>query len=130
MEGSYVGELVLDGERSALAKALKNKIGPNFIYRTPSNLKLELMGRKIIHDLMDLFWEGAKTLPLDRKIKTRNFPGKIQALFSENYLTVFEHSVREGPLPPAYHRLQLVTDYVCGMTDSFAKRLHAELSNG
>jgi len=130
MEGSYLGELVLDGERTALAAALKNNIGPNLIYRTPSNLKLELMGRKIIHDLMDLFWEGAKSLPLDGKIKTKNFVGKIQALFSKNYLTVFQFSVQNGLLPAAYSRLQLVTDYVCGMTDSFAKRLHSELTNG
>ncbi|MDY3552215.1 hypothetical protein R5W24_001295 [Gemmata sp. JC717] len=36
----------------------------------------------------------------------------------------------QADLPLEYHRLQLVTGYVCGMTDSFAKRLYAELTNG
>jgi dGTPase len=130
MTGSYLGELLIDGERSRLASALK-EIGRSRIYRTQSNLKLELMGRKIILDLMDLFWEGANSLPIDRPIKTKKFPGKIQALLSENYRHIFFESVKTlSHLPQAYHRLQLVTDYVCGMTDSFAKRLHAELNNG
>jgi len=38
-----------------------------------------------------------------------------------------EHATR---LPEQYHRFQLMTDYVCGMTDSFAKRLHGELTGG
>jgi len=29
-----------------------------------------------------------------------------------------------------FHRYLLVTDQVCGMTDTFAKRLHSELNNG
>jgi dGTPase len=36
----------------------------------------------------------------------------------------------KGKIPERYHRYQLVTDYVCGMTDTFAKRLHQELTNG
>jgi dGTPase len=130
MAGTYISELLMDGERKHLAKALTD-IGKARIYRTPSNLKLELMGRKIIQDLMSLFWEGAQTLQTDPMIKTRKFPGKIQALFSENYLSVFRESMKNCcDIPEPYHRLQLVTDYVCGMTDSFAKRLHAELNNG
>jgi dGTP triphosphohydrolase len=36
----------------------------------------------------------------------------------------------ENKLPIVYHRYQFLTDYVCGMTDTFAKRLHSELKNG
>ena len=58
-------------------------------------------------------------------------PGKIASLISQNYRRVFCNSVKEiKNLPETYHRLQLVTDYVCGMTDSFAKDLHSELFNG
>jgi len=58
-------------------------------------------------------------------------------LLSDNYRDVFQHFTREDQLlpegqrlPENYRRFQLLTDYICGMTDSFAKRLHSELKNG
>ena len=131
MAGKYKDELVKDCDASQLIKELKN-IGQQHVYCTSSNLKLELMGRRIICDLMDLFWEGAIELPLDdQQINTKGFAGTVGALLSDNYRRVFLNSLKELPeLPENYHRLQLVNDYVCGMTDAFAKRLHSELMNG
>lgn len=130
MAGTYFGELVEDGDQRSLIVTFK-AIGKKRIYCTPSNLKLELMGRQIILDLMDLFWEGAQKLSAGGEIETKTFPGRIGALLSQNYRRVFVHSMQTmNDLPENYHRLHLVTDYICGMTDSFAKRLHAELGNG
>ena len=130
MAGAFTNELVTVGAIADLVELFK-RIGRQHIYCTPSNLKLELMGRRIIHDLLDMFWEGAEVLPLDGKLKPKKFPGKLGLLLSSNYRKVFCHFVEAQPeLPVFYHRLQLVTDYICGMTDSFAKRLHAELTNG
>ncbi len=129
INGEYHGELVKAGRAKVFAELLK-EIGQNTIYCTPQTLKLELMGRHIIWDLLDLFWEGSQNLPLDQPPNTAKFPGKIGALLSDNYRRVFVNSAKEDQdLPENYHRLQLVTDYVSGMTDSFAKRLHAELTN-
>ncbi len=131
MAGQYSRELVKDCEAWTLVKKLKD-VGKTQVYCTPSNLKLELMGRHVICDLMDVFWEGAKVLPINGKLPTtKTFPGKVCALLSDNYRRVFCHSVETmRDLPQQYHRFQLVTDYVCGMTDTFAKRLHTELMNG
>lgn len=131
MSGQYTGELVVGCEAASLIDKLK-MLGRTRVYCTASNLKLELMGRRVISDLMDIFWEGAKVLPIDGRLpKTTTFSGKVCALLSENYRRVFCHFVKAAPeLPEQYHRFQLVTDYVCGMTDTFAKRLHAELMNG
>ncbi len=131
MRGLYTGELVEDCGAWPLVKKLK-ELGRTRVYCTPSNLKLELMGRHVICDLMDIFWEGAEALPVDGELpKPTTFSGKACALLSENYRRVFCHSVKAMPeLPEQYRRFQLVTDYVCGMTDTFAKRLHAELMNG
>lgn len=131
MRGEFTGELVTADEAvRGLIKLLK-RIARQQIYCTPSTLKLELMGRRIIHDLMDLFWEGAETLPRYEEPKSKEFAGKLGLLLSANHRKVFRHFVCEQPqLPEIYHRFQLVTDYICGMTDSFAKRLHAELTNG
>lgn len=130
MKGEYAGELVKDCGAASLTQRLK-RIGQRSVYCTAATLKLELMGRRVICDLMDIFWEGAKVLPIDGAPSPVNFPGKIGALLSNNYRRVFQHFVKEeSEFPEVYHRFQLVTDYVCGMTDSFAKRLHAELTNG
>lgn len=130
MAGAFKEELVTAGKTAIFVERLK-EIGRKKIYCTHSNLKLELMGRKVIQDLMTLFWEGASTLPLDGVIKPKAFKGKVQALLSQQYRKVFEHFAKPpSEYPEPYHRLQLVTDYVCGMTDTFAKRLHAELMNG
>jgi dGTPase len=130
MAGQFFGELVGTGPTGPFIEQLKT-IGRTKIYCTHPNLKLELLGRKVINDLLNLFWEGASQLEPGRPIKSKKFPGKSQALLSEAYRKVFEHSTKqENALPIDYYRFQLVTDYVCGMTDSFAKRLHSELTNG
>jgi len=130
MSGEYSNELVVDSSASKLAEVLKS-IGSERVYCTHPTLKLEIMGRKVIVDLMDLFWEGVQDFPVKGKPKTKKFPGKIAALLSSNYAQVFQKSLQEsdGSLPDIYLRYQFLTDYICGMTDTFAKRLHSELTN-
>jgi len=130
MSGTYRKELIDDSTAQVLVEQLKT-IARTRAYATPPNLKLELAGRKVICDLMDLFWEGAQELPLTGAPKAKKFPGKAGALLSDNYRRVFQHWVKEQPnLPEMYHRLLLVTDYVSGMTDTFATELHRDLMNG
>lgn len=130
MDGTYTGELVLDGDCKAYVEALK-EIGRRRIYCTPSTLKLELMGRNIIHDLMDLYWEGAETLSTNGVVQTKNFAGRAGALISPNYRQVFCHfTLADAAGNDRFHRYLLVTDQVCGMTDTFAKRIHSEIKNG
>ncbi len=130
MSGRYENALLRDSAAVDLEKVLR-QIGQNHVYNTPGTLKLELMGRRVICDLMEVFWEGAEAMPIAGAPTTSTFAGKSAALFSANYRRVFQYFAAEKKdLPEVYHRFQLVTDYVCGMTDSFAKRLHADLFNG
>lgn len=127
MEGSYTGDLIADSKAFALIAACKS-IGRKYVYSSAQTLRLELLGRRVIHDLMDLFWEGVSAQ--DGSGKASGFAAKIYALLSRNYRTVFEQSIQDSALPKDYHRFQLVTDYVCGMTDTFACKLHSELTHG
>lgn len=131
MEGRFTSELVSSCDNEyPLIKEMK-RIGREYVYSTPETLKLEIMGKKVIGDLMDLFWQGAKDLPNKGPVSTKAFSGKVGALLSENYRQVFQHtSSTRSPLPIQYYKIQLVTDYICGMTDTFARRLHSELFNG
>ncbi len=127
-------ELLKEGDTSALWRASK-KIAQKHVFTSPSILKLELMGRRVIHDLMDLFWEGVVRASHPDDPGPSGFPKKLYSLLSENYKAVFEHEImcdrRDATnIPVTYRRLQLVGDYLCGMTDSFAVSLHRELTNG
>ncbi len=129
IRGKYPGSLLDDSDANDLAQCLRI-IAEKNVYPTRSTLLLELMGRNVIADLMDVFWEGAQVMPPEGTPTASTFAGKAAALVSPNYRRVFQATLAEGRLPEEYCRLQLVTDYICGMTDSFATNLHSNLFNG
>ncbi len=124
MNGDYPNELYKDSEAGALIEACK-KVGQKYIYRSKETLKLELMGRRVIQDLMNIFWEGALKGSKDKN----GFAGKILDLTSRNYQVVYKEAIK-GEFPEKYCSMQLMTDYICGMTDTFACTLHKRLTNG
>jgi len=125
MNGTYHNELYKDSEAGALIKACK-EVGIKYIYRSNETLKLELMGRQVIHDLMDIFWEGASKRSNDKI----GFARKIFDLTSRNYRVIYEKAIEDNKFPEKYCNMQLMTDYICGMTDTFACTLHKQLTNG
>jgi len=134
MNGNYSHELSDDEAFSsrALMRACKT-IARKRVYPSPEILRLELMGRRIIHDLLTFFWKGAASAPASDKKWHRTVAGKIYKLMSSNYRSVFELAVADDKkagssgLPIEYRRLQLIIDYIAGMTDSYATELHREL---
>jgi dGTPase len=125
MNGKYHGELYKNSKAGALIEACK-AVGIKYIYCSKETLKLELMGRRVIHDLMDIFWEGASKGSKEEK----GFARKIFDLTSRNYLVVYEEAKKKGEFPDKYCSMQLMTEYICGMTDTFACTLHKRLTNG
>jgi dGTPase len=129
MEGTYNKELLYDTDVSAevaeFFKILKEEINYKHVYNAKETLRLELLGRNVIHFLLDTFWQA------ERSEKSRSFPQKIYHLLSQNYRTVFESPREEElKLPEQYRKILLLTDYVCGMTDTFALNLRRELQHG
>jgi dGTPase len=132
MNGSYDKEILMDdtSEAKSLVDACK-KFARNHLYSSPDILKLEVRGRRVIHDLMDLFWEAVKDIEeRSLPVGTKKYPGKLYNLISDNYRRVFEKRLNDALEHPTYCKLQLVTDYVAGMTDPFACQLHRDLTNG
>jgi dGTPase len=127
MAGDYDQELLCDANCSVrgLYEVLKKEIGLKHVYCSKETLRLELLGRNVIHFLMDTFWEA------DSSAKPKTFARKTYNLLSQNYKTVFETPTpHEKTLPESYRKALLMTDYICGMTDSFALNLNRELQNG
>jgi dGTPase len=125
MAGGFHEELVNECTASKLIEACKD-IGHKIIYCSSETLELELLGRTIIRDMLDLFWKGARVYE-GKKLKTNKFEGKIVSLMSDNYKKVF---INNSDLCTIYRQLQLVTDHVCGMTDTYIRDLHRKLTNG
>ena len=130
VEGRFHGELLDGTEEGELIDKCK-KFARTHVYPSAETVKLELLGRRVISNLMDFFWMGAAHAgpgAPDRKIR-EGIATRAYGLISENYRRVFEKNWGGG-LPEEYLRLQLVTDHVCGMTDGYACRLHQEIRGG
>ena len=128
MSGSFHSDLIKSSEAYVLVKECKNIAKTRIFQRDPSILEREIAGRHVIFGLMDMLWDSVKEYDPSAEM-INDYPAKIRSLISPNYRRVFHHSLESGFLPKEYYRMQLVADYVCGMTDTFATRLHAKLTN-
>jgi dGTPase len=130
MNGEYGHELVKRSRLGGLYVACKEVV-KRHIFRSPDVLRLEIMGRKVIHDLLDLYWEGVAPELRDET----GFSHKLYSIISDNYRNAFEQDLQKAfpTIDPAaqrlYLQLRLVCDQVAGMTDAYAVAQHRLLAN-
>lgn len=143
MSGTFKGELVADARHAPKAARLIHcckEAAREHVYPVRPNLELELRGRRVIHDLMDLLWMGIEKYD-GKSPKAKNSGGKAWKLLSENYRALFEAEWAKSEvianarkvdvcLLRQYLRLLLLTDYIGGMTDTFACTMHRSVGNG
>jgi dGTPase len=130
MTGEYGHELVNRSRLGSLYLACK-RVVKRHIFSSPEVLRLEIMGRRVIHDLLDLYWEGVAPEVRDEK----GFSNKLYSIISDNYRNAFEQDLN-GNFPTIdssakrlYLKLRLVCDQVAGMTDAYAVSQHRLLAN-
>lgn len=126
MAGTFKEELIGKSKEGALISELK-KFAFERIYNHPSILKIELMGNEIITFLLDRFVNAL--LPYDSGEQMSEIQEKYVQLLSKNYLDAYRSSCDSAlnENDKLYQRLLLATDFISGMTDSYAKRLYREL---
>lgn len=126
MAGTYTKELVEETEINLLMKALKD-IAYRYAFISKPILKLEIAAETIFNFLLDKFVDAAIYYDTDTKLKA--VQEKMMSLVSDNYKNVYKIYAKGRPKEEKlYLRLLLVTDYICGMTDSYAKSLYQELN--
>ena len=131
MNGEYHKELLMDDDCEAKPMIEASKeILRNHLYRHTDVLRLEVRGRAVIRDLLDLFWEAVSSFETGKTPTPRTYGGKVYLLLSPNYRRSFERRLAEDVENELYCRLQLITDQVSGMTDTYACRLHTDLTSG
>lgn len=125
MNGQYTKELLSEGLQGKLITELKT-FAFHRIYNHSSILRIELMGNEVITFLLDRFVDAL--IPYDSNEDVSEIQMKYIQLISKNYLDNY-HNCKSGlsEYQKLYHRLLLATDFICGMTDSYAKQLYKEL---
>ena len=95
------------------------------VFSTPEIYKMEVAEGVILDFLMDKFVHAV--LYYDTDVELGEIEKRVMSLISENYKSAY-HAQADGKSEneKLYLRLLLVTDYICGMTDSYAKRLYQE----
>ncbi len=126
MAGTFKKELLSEGYCAKLANALGD-IAFRYAFITEPIYKLEIAAETIMHFLLERF-VGAAIL-YDTGEYMTEVQHKLISLISDNYKSIYKiYSKDKSEEEKLYLRLLLVTDSICGMTDSYAKRLYQELS--
>ena len=97
------------------------------VFTTPAIYKMEVAESVILDFLMDKFVNAILYYDTDEKLS--DIDKRLVSFISENYKSAYHHQAQgKSEEEKLYLRLLLVTDYICGMTDSYAKRLYQELN--
>lgn len=125
MQGTFKSELLKCSEGAAIAKALGD-IEYRRIFRSNYILKTEITAGNIIGYLLDSFIPAAIKYDTDERLAP--IEDRLISIISQNYLAIYKkHSEGKDDIYKLYLRLLLVTDFICGMTDSYAKRLYQQM---
>lgn len=126
MDGTFSSEVISVSRGKTLSEALGN-IACNHVFKSSEIYKTEIAAGNIINFLLDKFVPAAVNYDTNKELSPMD--KRIIHLISDNYRQIYKiYSGGKDENEKLYLRLLLVTDYICGMTDSFAKRLYQELN--
>ena len=128
MSGKCKRDLISLSRGSLMVEALSD-IAYRYVFISRPILKLEVAASAIFDFLLDKFTDAFiyYDTPLWSKERTA-IREKLSMLMSDNYLRIYrKYSGEADEVFKLYLRLLMVTDYVCGMTDSYAKMTYQEL---
>lgn len=127
LSGSFDEDIILSSDAKELREALK-ELAVNYIFKDKAIITKELVGEKVICGLLEMFVEAVVS---ERRKQTKTKEGKLYQLISPNYRFIcerFPSRKEENGDPSLYDRLLLVTDFICGMTDTYALKLYQKLT--
>ena len=126
MEGTY-GKDIFSGTYGEALMDLLGELAYREVFVTPTIYKMEVAESVILDFLMDKFVNAV--IYYDTGKALGEIEKRVISFISENYKSAYHfHSKNKSEAEKLYLRLLLVTDYICGMTDSYAKRLYQELN--
>ena len=126
MEGTYQEDLFAGTDVMLLMDVLGD-IAYRYAFISKPILKLEIAADSVFRFLLERFVDAV--IYYDTTTDLNDVQEKLISLISENYKTIYKiYSKDKNDTEKLYLRLLLVTDFICGMTDSYAKSLYQELN--
>lgn len=127
MEGTYKYDL-FHGTAAEKLMDLLGDMAYRRVFTSYQIYKMEVIESAILNFLMDRFVKAAIYYDVEGE-KMNAIDERFISFISDNYKKAYHyHSQGKSEEEKLYLRLLLVTDYICGMTDSYAKRLYQELT--
>lgn len=128
MEGTFKKELVADCPGSMIMDILGD-VAYRYAFISSPILKLEVAADAIFSYLLERLVTALRYYDTDMwKEKASAVDQKMVGLISSSFMHVYKfYSEGQSEADKLYLRLLLATDYVSGMTDSYAKRMYQEL---
>lgn len=97
------------------------------VFTSDEIYRMEVAEAAMLDFLMDKFMSAAIKYD-DPAQKLDSIDLRMVSFISSNYKRAYHHQAEgKTEIEKLYLRILLVTDYICGMTDSYAKRLYQEL---
>lgn len=127
------GEYTKDLFHRTFAEKLMDLLGDmayRKVFTSETIYRMEVSEAAMIDYMMDKFVTAAVKYD-DPTQKLNSIDVRMMSLISGNYKNAYHHHAKgKTEIEKLYLRILLVTDYICGMTDSYAKRLFQQLGTG
>jgi len=128
MNGEFQRELIQGTFHEKSMKIFKNAM-VEFVYEQPEIVKLELSAKKIISTLLDDFIYAVIYMDeTEEEYKNHQFQKKLCSIIPDNLKADYEKAKTNDEGYNLYLRMLMITDFISGMTDSYAKNLYQELN--
>ena len=126
MEGTYKHDLFYGTFAEELMELL-GRMAYQQVFTSGPIYRMEVAEAVMIDYLMDCFVSAIIKYD-DPGEELDSIDERMVSFISSNYKNAYHyHAKGKTDVEKLYLRLLLVTDYICGMTDSYAKRLYQEL---
>ena len=132
MAGTYTHDLFYGTNHRITIKILKSAMA-KFVFDSVGILKLELSSQTILSFLLQKFVNAVLYFDAEYADEEQGYiqskaDKKYLSIFSENYKQDYNNTKIHEEGYDLYLRLLMVTDYISGMTDTYARTLYRELS--
>lgn len=125
MQGKLDGDLFKDTPTGYIIDVI-SELSEQLIYSSSIKTRPELFGRRVIDSLLDQFMPAA--ILYDTKEPSTFIDRRTIDTVSEFYKSMYRsESAGKSEGDRLYLRILMITDYISGMTDSYAKRLYQDL---
>ena len=126
MAGTFQRDLFHGTFGEKLMECLGN-IAYRYVFSSREIYRMEVKEAVILDFLMDRMIQAVLYYDTDRELNA--IDSRVLSFISDNYKKAYSYQAEgKSEAEKLYLRLLLVTDYVCGMTDSYAKRLYQDMN--